>query len=895
MDPLTGLFIAALYKATEKIWEESVKAAWAPGREAIRERFLRLAGKDQASQRRAAFAKAAERAYATTLNQAADRQQAQKVLDALDGKLGKRVAKTFAEEAVKLTLFSAVPDVHRVTELCNRSLRYEALFAGETPTLPEAVAAVVSDFLINLREALLDQEAYHDLVQKEMLRTLREVVAELRPVGYDDEATYRAQLAAMHRQLEFIGIPELKERRPITVEDIFIHLRAERETTVPEIREELLAQRMGKELEERAELRGLRPSVVKERVDVDEVLRTTRRMVVLGDPGAGKTTLLKYLTVICAEGRAESELGLKADGAGSPLPIFIPLREFAAECAGRNQDYCLIDYLYTHAREHLMLNLQRGFFEEALDAGRCLVCLDGLDEVWVVGQRKTVCDEVKALAARSPRSRYLVTSRIIGYEDAPLDRRGFVHHTVLPLTDDDIRLFVRKWHEVRERDPVQRKQKMDDLIATIEREPRIKTLAENPLLLTIIALVHRIEAELPHERVKLYDKCVTTLVETWEEVKGLTVEEKQRPFYRYRRLLERLAYELHTRAEEPGQVQTVKEGDLELLLTRFLMENRRLGLADDADGARDEARAFIRVARGRSGLLVERGEGVFGFPHLTFQEYLAACDIENRCIHRGVDAIWEEIKDRLHGPHWREVILLLLGSLNKYDEPPTLLVERILEAGKSDKFEPILHRHLHLAARALADRVAVADDLHREIVGALLKIACEAPVWEQTDAVTVLSWLKDDRYATEGLLALARDSQVDLGARRTAAAALGQLGGTEEAANVLEPLAHDSHVEASVRVDAAAALGQLGRTEGAADVLLALARDPQAKTSVRLGAVSALRRLGRAEEKVLDGLLALTHDPLVKADVRSLAAFSLGVCDAAEEAVEVLLALARDP
>ena len=78
-------------------------------------------------------------------------------------------------------------------------------------------------------------------------------------------------------------------------------------------------------------------------------------------------------------------------------------------------------------------------------------------------------------------------------------------------------------------------------IAPLERAPRIQSLARNPLLLTIIALVHRIEAELPHERVKLYDKCVIALVDTWEEVKGLTIEEKQRPFYRYRRrLLERL-------------------------------------------------------------------------------------------------------------------------------------------------------------------------------------------------------------------------------------------------------------------------------------------------------------------------------------------------------------------
>ena len=70
-----------------------------------------------------------------------------------------------------------------------------------------------------------------------------------------------------------------------------------------------------------------------------------------------------------------------------------------------------------------MLNLPRNFFEEALVAGRCLVCLDGLDEVWAVDRRKAITDAVRALASRYRNNRYLVTSRIVGYSDAPLDRR----------------------------------------------------------------------------------------------------------------------------------------------------------------------------------------------------------------------------------------------------------------------------------------------------------------------------------------------------------------------------------------------------------------------------------------------------------------------------------------
>jgi len=927
MELITGLFIFGLYKATEKIWDKGFDAAWEPVDEALKARFAHWAGKGKEAERRAAFAKAAEIARANTLRAAADPQQAQKILDALNGGRDKKGAKALAEEGAKLMLFSATPDVPRLTRLCQERLHWDAVWGEGGPPAVETVAVTLSDFLTNLREALLDQEPYHDLVQKDMRRALNEILAELRPVPYDDEATYRSQVAEMYRQLEFVGIPELKERRPITVEDIFIRLRAEREVEVPTVLDEALVRQLANALvndtdlqsfvrfstgprpflsdiepvriigsgspKELRETGGLGYGIVREPVNVSEALRGTKRLVVLGDPGAGKTTLLKYLTVICAEGRAEAELGLKADGAGPPLPIFVTLREFAAECTGRDQDYCLLDYFYTHAHEHLMVNLPRDFFEQALEAGRCLVCLDGLDEVWAVGQRKKVTDAVKALAARFPDNRYVVTSRIVGYDEAPLDRRDFVHHTVLPLTNDDIREFVRKWYEARERDPVQRKQKADDLIATIEREPRIRTLAENPLLLTIIALVHRIEAELPHERVKLYDKCVTTLVDTWEEVKGLTIEEKQRPFYRQRRrLLERLAYELHVQAEKPGQLQTIKVGDLELLLTRFLMENRRLGLADDPDAARDEARAFIRLARGRTGLLVERGEGVFGFPHLTFQEYLAASDIETRCMPYGVDAVWKEIKDHLHDSHWREVILLLLGSLNRYEDAPTLLMERILEAGEEDKFEPVLHRCLYLAARVLADRVDVANDLRRRVVDNLVEIARIAPLWERDDAFSALSQLGGDCYVIDVLLAVAHDRLMDANVRCTAASALGRLGYAGEAMEVLLAMAYDEQVDTGVRskaaqalgrlghagetaeillannleVDvwvryaAASALGQMGQTGEAAKVLLALALDEQVDAGVRYAAISALGQLGRAEEEVLDSLLTLAWD-----------------------------------
>ena len=45
MELLTGVFIVALYKATEKIWEKGFDAAWTPVDEALKTRFSRWAVK----------------------------------------------------------------------------------------------------------------------------------------------------------------------------------------------------------------------------------------------------------------------------------------------------------------------------------------------------------------------------------------------------------------------------------------------------------------------------------------------------------------------------------------------------------------------------------------------------------------------------------------------------------------------------------------------------------------------------------------------------------------------------------------------------------------------------------------------------------------------------------
>ncbi len=705
------------------------------------------------------------------------------------------------------------------------------------------------------------------------------------------EKRYLEQIVARTELLEFVGIPDPRQNLAVKLADIFIPLGVEEEIEESDFREPDTP--TGKDaLERRARERIVRKTT--RRVALEDALRAHTRLMVLGDPGAGKSTLLRYLALVAAQnatgdGRPKTESishPSSVIGQERRLPILIPLRRFAASSEA------LVDFLYTYARQTYQLELPRGFFERALEAGRCLVLFDGLDEVTASNQRVEVRDAVAALATRYPKNRFVVTSRIIGYESAPLDRNTFAHHIVMPFTESEIETFIKKWYIARERDANQAQAQADHLIRTIKQNDRLKKLAENPLMLTIIALVHRIEAELPNERVKLYDKCTEALLSTWEGVKGVPYD-RERPHYKHRRrLLERLAFWMHTLEQAEGRQAQVKRGDLELKLTDILCEDEKLGLARDA--ARAEAQAFIELAKSRTGILVERGDGIFSFVHLTFQEYFAACDLEARYVHN-LDALWQQIQPHLYDARWREVILLLLGRLNRYDEPPNVIFEKILH--ERDKFDDVIHRNLFLAAQCLADGIEIRERLRNQVVDTLLEFArAERPKYNslQYDATAALGTLRGNVRAGEGLLALAQDEKVDADVRRDAVEALGALGRTDDAVRILLALAQDKKVDAYVRRAAAEALGALGHTDDAMRILLALAQDDKMEAWVRQEAARALGVLGRADDAVRI-LLVLAQDEKVDDWVQHYAADTLGELGRTDDAViHGLLALAHD-
>ncbi|MEM6402481.1 MAG: HEAT repeat domain-containing protein [Cyanobacteria bacterium P01_D01_bin.116] len=442
----------------------------------------------------------------------------------------------------------------------------------------------------------------------------------------------------------------------------------------------------------------------------------SKKFVLLGAPGSGKTTLLSYFAVMVAQNQFE-KLGLNPDG--DYLPILIKMRDLS-----RFGEISILDYAKQFAENDLLVkNLPEGFFEYWLEEGRALILLDGLDEIAEESKRYRVVRRIENFIGNFQHNITIITSRPAGYKRDFFRTEEFPHYELLPFDDEKVEEFINRWYDSRFQDKAEAERRKESLRKALNDKERIKLLARNPLLLTIIALIHRYQAVLPKERHKLYDKAVETLITSWDANKELTTHQKLQylELDDLRRLMEILAYWIHTQGNTGD-----KEGgtliDCDELLDKLKREIKLLkGI--ELYKAEEEAKRFIDLIKERTGLLNEQGYNCYAFVHKTFQEYLCAEKINYQADdERDFEIIVDHIRDHLHDQHWREVLLLLVAQQKPKQAAKAIRV--ILNRGS--EYEQWLHRDLFFAADCLAEDVKglnVADEkLGEEILRGLVDL-----------------------------------------------------------------------------------------------------------------------------------------------------------------------------
>jgi hypothetical protein len=551
---------------------------------------------------------------------------------------------------------------------------------------------------------------YPELVDAD--RTKRKSIA-------DTRSRYDKNLLALYRDIQFVGMSIYKPEaaRGVAVHEIYIPL-----TMVPEGTESR--------------------SVDNLRKDTLALLEPGSHFVVLGDPGAGKSTLLRFLALSGCSKQLQDRYGAKPD---KRLPVLVVLRQYA-ERLREHMDLSLLDYIIQSVQADFSLrSADQSFFEYYLESGQASMLFDGLDELPSSHFKEIVRDRIRSLLVTYPGNTAVVTSRIVGY-DIPFrfDEEQFQHFRLSALRLEEIEQFVRDWYRVRIDNGFEREKSIADLVRILRDvdHTAIRQLAENPLLLTIVTLVHRIDAVLPDERVILYQKCTETLLNTWHTWKFRETEQKNRGRLerRNRARMEAIAYWMQCSFSE--EVVTtrlvVSYGDLLHFLTTFITENESSTLAELEP--EDSAIEFLEFIRKRAGLLIESGDKLYSFVHLTFQEYLTATYLITTNEVAGAAGIWAAVKIHCHDPRWHEVIRLLMGGLRS-PSSQNLLLERLLDSNS-----PPLFPLSELLAGFLLDGIEPTETRLEEILGHVLRAAANATTSKSCESLirTLRKWARKD-------------------------------------------------------------------------------------------------------------------------------------------------------
>lgn len=375
--------------------------------------------------------------------------------------------------------------------------------------------------------------------------------------------------------------------------------------------------------------------------DRNMLFANSRRSVLLGNPGGGKSTLAGKLCFdICAGTINEDAFEVPRVAAQ------IVLRDFAAE--QRVRPCSIIEYLEEHCKSEFQIEPPTGAFKLLLLSGRILIVFDGLDELIEIKDRSDVCSAVEHFAHEYPVSPILVTSREVGYEQAPLDRARFAHFRLSPFGDAQVEEYAAKWFKYSCSPNLEEGKKL--AAAFVSESAVVPDIRSNPLMLGLLCNLYRQDGFIPKNRPDVYQRCADLLFTKWDRSRGIRI--KLPLDHRLRPAMSFLAHWIYSDETLQGGVT---EGRLVSETSKYL----RQWVEDDAE-AESIATDFVGFFSGRAWVFTDTGsdktQRLYQFTHRTFLEYFAADELVR--LHTGPKELHRFLIRKIRTRSWDVVCQL---------------------------------------------------------------------------------------------------------------------------------------------------------------------------------------------------------------------------------------------
>ena len=240
------------------------------------------------------------------------------------------------------------------------------------------------------------------------------------------------------------------------------------------------------------------------------------RVVVLGDPGGGKSTLCQHL---CHDLAKQAAASLQADSGRltaqlQKVPIRIILRAYE-KARTLEAQLSIFEFILRDLKNHVSAEndeLDRAL-RYLLASGSAVLAFDGLDEILATAQRRDFVDLVNSFCLQFPLCPVIVTSRLVGYDDAPLPAH-FDELILEKFDDEEVRSYVTKFMKVVGGYDEKEAQKR---AANFHRQTtnNAADLRRNPLMLGLMAWLFNMRGDVPSNRPEIYRECAVLMFEKW--------------------------------------------------------------------------------------------------------------------------------------------------------------------------------------------------------------------------------------------------------------------------------------------------------------------------------------------------------------------------------------------
>lgn len=448
---------------------------------------------------------------------------------------------------------------------------------------------------------------------------------------------------------------------------------------------------------------------VNNRRQISSLIRSTPRLVLLGDPGVGKTTFVQWLV----SSLSHISNNFAKEQLGNLFPLIATARKMSPNSVDKVSVQSFIDNVILSQGNNLSNLLKQNepkeFLYSLLKTGQIVLIVDGLDEV-SDDLKSWLSSSIRLLIEEFPKLRLILTSRVVGYNNVEFWLQGWdkkVEQKDVETTLDNIsNRDIEKLFHIEESSDIEEKIKEEEIdslskdnrIATMndlshvyylapfspkQRESfannwlenyippniekrqefmgginavskhslQLNALSRIPVLLNLICFILYRRGKLPNGRAELYQRIVETYLVTMDKVRRIKKElSEEYDYHDIKSWLAKLALQMQTGTSlniDTGRIGSFSDEKL---------ESYRINIPKiDSDGERllqvseQELKCFfsiqlteaverstiskhssqlIEYIKHRTGFLIPRGQlqnkEVYGFSHLSFQEYFCA-------------------------------------------------------------------------------------------------------------------------------------------------------------------------------------------------------------------------------------------------------------------------------